>query len=80
MRHLSHEVALLAEGVVDPALFGLLVTGSGTVQRVTSCLIRALWRAVAVSPVTMTADPDLTMAPGAIEKAVACLNHHSPLS
>ena len=33
---------------------------------------------MAVSLVTMTADPDLTMAPGAIEKPVACLNHHSP--
>ena len=79
MRHLSHEVALLAEGMVDPALFGLLVTGSGTAHRVASCLIRALFRAIAVSPVTMTADPDLTMTPGAIEKAVAFLNHHSPL-
>jgi len=79
MRHLSYEVALLTGGVVDPALFGLLVTGSSTAQRVTFCLIRALWRAVAVSPVTMTADPDLTMASGAIEKPVAFLNHHSPL-
>ena len=77
--HTVHEVALLAKGVVDPALFGLLVTGSGTAHRVVSCLIRALFRAIAVPPVTMTADPDLTMAPGAIEKALAFLDHHSPL-
>ncbi len=79
MRHFSYKVVLLTGSVVDPALIGLLITGSGTAEKVTSCLIRALWRAVAVSPVTMTADPDLTMAPGAIEKPVACLNHHSPL-
>ena len=79
MRHLSYEVSLLTGSMVDLALFGLLITGSCTAHRVTSCLIRALFRAIAVSPVTMRADPDLTMAPGAIEKAVAFLNHHSPL-
>jgi len=79
MRHFSYEVVLLTGGVVDFALISLLITGSSTAQRITSCLIRALPRAIAVSSVTMTADPDLTMAPGAIEKTVACLNHHSPL-
>ena len=80
MRHFSYKVVLLTGSVVDLALIGLLITGSSTAERVKSCLIRALWRAIAVSLVTMTADPDLTMAPGAIEKPVACLNHHSPLS
>ncbi len=79
MRHFSYKVVLLTGGVVDFALIGLLIIGSSTAEKVTSCLIRALWRAIAVSPVTMTADPDLTMAPGAIEKPVVCLNHHSPL-
>jgi hypothetical protein len=79
MRHFSHEVALLTGSVVDPALIGLLITGSGTAERVTSCLIRALPRAITVPSITMTADPDLTMAPGTIEKPVALLNHHSPL-
>jgi hypothetical protein len=79
MRHFSYKVVLLTGSVVDFALFGLLITGSSTSQRVTSCLIRALPRAIAVSPVTMRADTDLTMALGAIEKTVAFLNHHSPL-
>lgn len=76
MRHLSQEVGLLAELVIDPSSGCLLVPLAGKLDRSLPSLRRALW-AIDVAPVASRADAYLRMASGTVVEPVGLMTRCS---
>lgn len=76
MRHLSQEVGLLAELVIDPSSGRLLVPLAGGFERSYSRLRRALW-AIDIAPVTSRADAYLRMASATVVEPVGLMTRRS---